>query len=315
MLDLNRSVRRCARLAASRAFTLIELLVVIAIIALLIGILLPSLREAKLTAMRAVSMINLRSQAQYQSSYQTDNKDVFVNPFSNGQPWVWVPGSEGTWGWAYGDPYSTSGTESFGYHALAHMFYQDSDDGFSRNKSFVAPGDKALIRWLKENNDGNAQTDYNWIFPSSYWYPPVFWQATTRFNNLTRLNGNSSNGYFLRRNRASDVVFPDKKVFFFEGKDYQSAAQPMWNTSAARPVVILVDSSARNANMADVIRQTAPPGNNDPEYLPAPSGLWTPGSAEMDQRMLYGAPQGFYWTYGRPAFFWATRKGLRGRDF
>jgi len=34
----------------------------------------------------------------------------------------------------------------------------------------------------------------------------------------------------------------------------------------------------------------------------------------MDSKYLYGAKQGFTWEYGNPAFFWATRNGMRGRD-
>lgn len=61
-----------------RAFTLIELLVVISIIALLIGILLPSLAMAKRSAESAQCKSNIRSLATINIAYATDNKQFFV---------------------------------------------------------------------------------------------------------------------------------------------------------------------------------------------------------------------------------------------
>ena len=66
------------------AFTLIELLVVIAIIALLIGILLPALGQARGAARKIVCATNLRSHGQGMASYTFDNKDYYPGPNSSG---------------------------------------------------------------------------------------------------------------------------------------------------------------------------------------------------------------------------------------
>lgn len=61
-----------------RGFTLIELLVVIAIIALLIGILLPALGQARDVARQVIGASNLRSQVQSINVYASEYKDAIV---------------------------------------------------------------------------------------------------------------------------------------------------------------------------------------------------------------------------------------------
>ncbi len=109
------------------------------------------------------------------------------------------------------------------------------------------------------------------------------------------------------------MLYPTQKVLLFESKDYLHPQQPMWNNAAAVVRTALTDGSSRALKMADVIADTDPTGNDVAKLRP-PSGNWDPGATEM-ANFAYGLNQGFTWTYGQPAYFWATRDGIRGRDF
>jgi prepilin-type N-terminal cleavage/methylation domain-containing protein len=68
----------------NRAFTLVELLVVVSIIALLIAILLPSLKRARESAKRVACNAGLRGVAQAGLTYAADDKDEFSIPIGYG---------------------------------------------------------------------------------------------------------------------------------------------------------------------------------------------------------------------------------------
>jgi len=72
------------RSTTTQAFTLIELLVVISIIALLVSLLLPALKQARLSAQATVCASNLRQIAIAVNAYDMDHKSVPLTFFQQG---------------------------------------------------------------------------------------------------------------------------------------------------------------------------------------------------------------------------------------
>ncbi len=103
-----------------RAFTLIELLVVIAIIALLLSIILPSLKMAKERGKTVVCSSSLKGVGVGVSAFLIENDDIFHKGRNNGMWNNWVDGSGDEleydhwlayWGIAYSE--YTSGRDAF----------------------------------------------------------------------------------------------------------------------------------------------------------------------------------------------------------
>jgi prepilin-type N-terminal cleavage/methylation domain-containing protein len=324
-----------------RAFTLIELLVVVAIIALLISILLPALGRARVESQRAVSLSNLHQNTIFMGFYASERKDDFINPFSTTNSpvtpyWddrcVVLLNERGyppnVYAWDYGmGVQSNQGTETFSYHWLSHMLFGEDPD-ISRVRSGFAPADKAMLRMLMDTISSNAQTDLTWIFPVSYWYPPTFWQKSSRFSDptATRVAGSTANGFFIARNHLSDVTMPARKVILFERADFyqhRTGITPSWNMPNSRVCVALSDSSARLIRMNDILGATTTNGGltlSPGTSLLQPAGNWAPPASELQYFFELGAqnPQNSAFQFQinppYPAYFWCTRRGIRGFD-
>lgn len=94
----------------SRAFTLIELLVVVAIIALLISILLPSLKEAREQGKKGVCLANLRSISQASNAYSSEDRREHAIPIHMAtiSP-MHAQGFSGEWSWRTACPFNFGG--------------------------------------------------------------------------------------------------------------------------------------------------------------------------------------------------------------
>jgi prepilin-type N-terminal cleavage/methylation domain-containing protein/prepilin-type processing-associated H-X9-DG protein len=101
-----------------KAFTLIELLVVIAIIALLLAIIMPALRKAKLQAQGAYCLFNLKGMARAWHTYAMQNKERLVNGSAlrvvNPTVHTWVEAPENVAGDYPGDNSMTTADEERG---------------------------------------------------------------------------------------------------------------------------------------------------------------------------------------------------------
>ena len=313
-----------------RAFTLIELLVVIAIIALLIGILLPALGSARNAAQATVSVSNLRQFGMSTMNYAADHKDTWLNPYDPSETHpvfkfgnIRVPHIEGSF-WNMMGPVTQRRSEPFAMHAgsLLMQYMADGPSGLTSKIQF-APGDaNVLERFKRIALDGGEYDRYIW--DTSYFYSPTMWFDPSRYESETLQTPSLPNDW--RRNKIDDVQWPSQKVVWFERFDFtkpirtqESGARvrqfPNWNNPVSTPNVMVADGSARAVSIADVVGKTQ---SDNPEIarIFTPSGLWDPPTSWLSFYDMGndGFENGDKDTKAYPAFFWATRDGVRGQD-
>lgn len=208
-------------------FSLIELVIVIGIVVLLLAILLPSLGTARELARSVQCLNNLRSIGQAAAAYATQNAGILVHGYAGTQS----SGSSGHK--ADAENYATtlvnakmieapptpamgaglvSNQQSIfrcpsGSEEIMPLTFGVGDAGPAFNGRRVA----TLGRGMRTRSDKTGVIIDNWYG----------WNATINdFNNIKapyrRIPG-STNGDGMRLNRMSDLRYPDRTVFLYDG--------------------------------------------------------------------------------------------------
>ncbi|MDX2117057.1 MAG: type II secretion system protein [Planctomycetota bacterium] len=336
-------------------FTLIELLVVIAIIALLIGILLPALGEARKSARNVVSMANLRSLSQVQATYSAQSKGSFPNFFNEKaaasatvKPWF-LPSPAGGY-WPFGGSSDIWRTESWAFYWYSSVSTWVMDDpGAYANPFQFSPSDATMIRTVRDFQASSpawkSSGPQSFLWPGSYIMSPTLWTNPDRYNVPAERKGWGaySGNSFLRRNKIDDMTNPSLKAVLWERFDFKQNTRissnaingsvsgtykmfPNWNNPTAKPNVAIGDGSVkqvdvgainqtlldlRNAGNTTASAEITPAGL----FQPAKSDIWADASDDANLELEWGGKADQAQSKGvYRNFFWATKKGIYGRD-
>ncbi|MFM9997101.1 MAG: type II secretion system protein [Phycisphaerales bacterium] len=317
-----------------RAFTLIELLVVIAIIALLIGILLPSLGAARKAGRKVVCESHLAQLYVAHSTYWNDFDDRMASytwePLKSYSQWNDL-NNAGSWTTAAANqavdilrrladrPDLPPIGDRLPHRHYSHLVLNEYLSHKLPEQSMACPEDRPLVRWQNDpkNLDDPRPLDWNtpfgrlWAYSSTYQIIPAAW-SPDQGNNLTvRQYPNDHNLFWVAgkwgKRRGTDVAYPANKVGVFEFIS-RHGNKPLYHAYPYAVVPLMMwDGAVRSRKTGD-----ANPGFDPwaPTSAAVTSYQYNPGLLGYEPPTASGAPFDTVVGYYR----W-TRGGLRGVDY
>ncbi len=329
--------------APRRGFTLVELLIVIAIIALLIGILLPGLGQARKTARRVICAANLQQYGTAHLGYQADYKDRIA-------AYNWRAGVR----YPEADPdiqFAPFRDVEAGMNQAVHILRRRGDRpdiGLLRGRAphrrynhlplndylqqrlpeptMACPEDRVLLNWQRFPNNldpmplrssGSPVWLKLWAFSSSYQLVPAAWSPDQRtgsrnavVQSLTDHNlMNFPADAPLGGRGAWEITFPANKVGVFAFHDRHSASFGIYHAYAqAVAPAMFWDGSVRFERTSDGNPGFQPRNPTSPQPT---RYQYRPGNYGFEPPTLSGAE---YDLMDAGWYRW-TRGGLKGVDF
>jgi len=232
----------CKNRFNNRAFTLVELLVVIGIIAVLVGILLPTLSKAREKAQMTVCKSNLQQISMASRMYANDYKDKYPDMYTlGGAPFRRAIGEVNP-----SDPGSVP--EIFGLNALFHQLKYLAGN----SAIWVCPSASDLIRSYKctyifaltpdgfkssKNRGKTASEGVFWVYDNAFNYPfttgarrgsgdslaPIPTNLTLYPHNYRTKNNSGTTG---NRQGSVNVLFIDGHVGHMVYQDVPGSSTP-----------------------------------------------------------------------------------------
>jgi prepilin-type N-terminal cleavage/methylation domain-containing protein len=329
------------RRKATSGFTLIELLVVVAIIALLIGILLPALGEAKRQGRFAQALSNQHQYATATGTYSADYHDRMW-------AFTWRAGHKES---KYPDLISLAAGNDLNAAAaqaqdilrrradregmpvisgwIPHVLYTHLvlNDYLAQRlpeKMVVDPANKHRLNWQIDPIQNFDQglwlpfqpapggVNWRWPYSSSWQVVPASYDRSPVGSRIYQL-GNPSNTYYVPGNavlggaKLGDVEFNELKVLQHDNEQRHFTKRDLYYSDpilTARVIVLTYDGSAKTVVTGDCNRGWQP---NNPASKSPSNFTYTPNLWEAPTSTGFGVIcEGYYrWTRG----------GLKGVDF
>jgi len=305
-----------------KAFTLIELLVVIAIIALLIGILLPALGEARKAARLSTDLSKEKQLATASNTFSIDNdgkSPSFRGPSVADAAIEAVDIIRKLTGW-HDFPYQGNWIPQVLYTHLTVQNYLNAslpDPAVISSSDFVRKDWQENWRDIQASSYQPKRASDRWVFSSSFQFVPASYdrfQSQPGTSAMAKRIGPSSQAHYfytvpgsnrLSGGRFADVMFPSQKVWIHDSVDRHHGDPKFYAYENSKVVMAMFDGSATVNVTGDANIGWNPTSSNSGSL---PFFKYDPDNWEPRAKSPTGTDKVF-------GYYRWTRGGLKGVDY